>query len=106
MSSDHVPIFINLSGLEDPSRKKVFRFEEMWLSDSRCGETVEATWRNGEEGDILKKNKKVQQRPGVVGEKLFWECEERVGGEKKLLAKVEAEAMRRGDNSRFRELKA
>ena len=84
MSSDHVPIFINLSGLEDPSRKKMFRFEEMWLSDSHCGETVEATWRNGEEGDILKKNKKVQQRPGVVGEKLFWECEEKVGGEKKI----------------------
>ena len=58
MSSDHVPIFINLSGLEAPPRKKVFRFEEMWLSDSHCGETVEAAWRNGEEGDILKKVEK------------------------------------------------
>ena len=55
MSSNHVPIFINLSGLEDPFRKKVFHFKEMWLSNSCCGETVEATWRNGEEGDILKK---------------------------------------------------
>ena len=34
MSSDYVPLLINLSGLEAPPRKKVFRFEEMWLSDS------------------------------------------------------------------------
>ena len=32
-SSDHMPQYINLSGLEIPSRKKLFRFEEMWLSD-------------------------------------------------------------------------
>ena len=42
MSSDHIPLLINLSGLEAPPRKKVFRFEEIWLSDSRCGEIVEA----------------------------------------------------------------
>ena len=32
-SSDHLPLYINLSGLEFPPQKKVFRFEEMWLSD-------------------------------------------------------------------------
>ena len=41
-SSDHLPLFINLFGLEIPGKRKVFRFEEMWLSDDRCGETVEA----------------------------------------------------------------
>ena len=41
-SSDHLPLFINLSGLELPVKREVFRFEEMWLSDDRCGETVEA----------------------------------------------------------------
>lgn len=30
----------------------------MWLFDSCCGETVKAAWRNGEEGDILKKVEK------------------------------------------------
>jgi len=29
-----------------PARRKIFRFEEMWLSNVRCGETVEATWTN------------------------------------------------------------
>lgn len=54
----------------------------------------------------FEKKKKSAAKTWSGGEKLFWECEERVGGEKKLLAKVEAEAMRRGDNSRLRELKA
>ena len=42
-SSNHVPLFLNLSSLEPPPRKKSFRFEEMWLLDNRCGETVEAS---------------------------------------------------------------
>ncbi|KAL0006110.1 hypothetical protein SO802_013671 [Lithocarpus litseifolius] len=41
-SSDHSPLFIILSSLEPPPQKKNFRFEEMWLSDGRCGEIVEA----------------------------------------------------------------
>ena len=41
-SSDHLLLFINLYGLEHPVKRKEFRFEEMWLSNDRCGETVEA----------------------------------------------------------------
>ena len=40
-SSGHSPLLINLLGLDSLPLKKTFRFEEMWLSDSRCGETVE-----------------------------------------------------------------
>ena len=43
-SSDHMPLYMNLSGLEIPSRNKLFSFEEMWLSDVRYGEVVEALW--------------------------------------------------------------
>ena len=42
MSSDHIPLLINLMSLEAPPRKKVFCFEEMWLFDTQCGEIVEA----------------------------------------------------------------
>lgn len=42
-TSSHVPLLINPSGLENRPRKKMFRFEEMWLSDNRCGETMEAS---------------------------------------------------------------
>ena len=41
MSSDHSPLLINLSGLLEPRRKRCFRFEEIWLSDPTCGETIE-----------------------------------------------------------------
>ena len=45
-TSDHVPILLNLSSLDPPPRKKPFRFEEMWLFDSRCDDIVEATWKS------------------------------------------------------------
>lgn len=48
----------------------------------------------------------MQQRFVVVGEELLWESEARVGGEKKLLARAEAEAMRCGNNSCVKELKS
>ena len=48
----------------------------------------------------------MQQRFVVVGEELLWECEAGVGEEKKLLARVEVEAMRCGNNSWVRELKS
>ncbi|XP_050264146.1 uncharacterized protein LOC126708397 [Quercus robur] len=46
MSSDHSALWVNLLGLEEPSRKKCFKFEEMWLSEPSCGETIEETWNN------------------------------------------------------------
>ena len=51
-SSDHVPILLTLSGLDPPPQTKPFRFEEMWLFDSRCGDIVEATWRSMHDNDI------------------------------------------------------
>ena len=51
-SSNHVPILLTLSGLDPPPRNKPFRFEEMWLFDSRCGDIVEATWRSMHDNDI------------------------------------------------------
>ena len=50
-SSDHLPLCINLSGLEIPPRKKVFRFEEMWLSNLGCTELVEASWSSNSHGN-------------------------------------------------------
>ena len=43
-SLDHTPLLINLSGLESPPCKRMFQFEEMWLSDSRNGEAVKTSW--------------------------------------------------------------
>ena len=41
-SSDHVPIHIVFSSLDPPRRKKLFQFEEMWLSKPGYSEIVEA----------------------------------------------------------------
>ena len=44
ISSNHCPLLIYLSSLEPPPRQWSFKFEEMWLSDERCVEMVEASW--------------------------------------------------------------
>ena len=43
-SSDHSPLLVVLAPLDIPTRKKIFRFKEMWLSNPTCEETVQATW--------------------------------------------------------------
>ena len=35
------------SSLEPMPRNKLFHFEEIWLTNPRCGETVEAAWLLG-----------------------------------------------------------
>lgn len=61
-SLDHMPLYINLSSLEIPSRKKLFKFEEMWLSDVQCGEVVKASSSSYQQGfsdsDIKKRVEK------------------------------------------------
>lgn len=46
LSSDHCPLLISPTSLDLPPQKKVFRFEEMWLSDNGCREIVEAVWNS------------------------------------------------------------
>lgn len=41
--SDHYPIVINPEGVANRPCKP-FRFEQMWLKESGCGETVKAAW--------------------------------------------------------------
>ena len=109
-SSDHLPLFINLSGLELPVKRKVFRFEEMWLSDDRCGETVEAAWSSTESPDpscaILKKIAKCEKDLTWWNSNCFGNVRRTLVEKNKLLAAAELVAMRTGDNSHVRLLKA
>jgi len=43
-SSDHSPIWIVPASMEPPRFQKSFHFKEMWLSDTRCTDTVEVVW--------------------------------------------------------------
>ena len=44
LSLDHCPLLLNPTGIKALTSKKTFRFEWMSLSNSRCGEVVEAAW--------------------------------------------------------------
>ena len=68
-TSNHLPLLFNLSRLEFPVRRKIFRFEEMWLSDSRCGEIVEAAWRYVEGPSS---NNKILKRVANCEKDLTW----------------------------------
>ena len=43
MSSDHIPICIRLEGIEVKSLRP-WRFDQMWLEDLGCRDTVVRTW--------------------------------------------------------------
>ena len=45
-TSDHIPMLIVPNGIEFARPSKPFRFEEMWLSDKGCDETIAAVWTN------------------------------------------------------------
>uniref|UniRef100_A0A2N9G6K5 Reverse transcriptase domain-containing protein n=1 Tax=Fagus sylvatica TaxID=28930 RepID=A0A2N9G6K5_FAGSY len=47
--SDHKPIWIGTEKMVKPARKP-FRFEEVWMSDSSCEETIEAAWKKSKPG--------------------------------------------------------
>ena len=109
-SSDYSALLINPSGLELPKSKKLFRFEEMWLSDTTCGETVEAAWINSGGSDIhynvLTKVKKYSKDLEWWNKNIFGNVRMQLEEKKKLLKHAEAEAVRGGNNNRIRSLKS
>ena len=53
-SSDHKPLWIVLEIMEC-RLEKPFHFEQIWMSEKGCGETIEAVW--GEDVDISRAEK-------------------------------------------------
>ncbi|XP_065635520.1 uncharacterized protein LOC136070080 [Quercus suber] len=108
-SSDHVPILLSLSGLGPPPRNKPFRFEEMWLSDSQCGDIVEATWRSMLDNDS---DDAILTRVERCGRDLAWWDKNCFGNVRRellksrhLLVQAKKESIRSGCNDQVRELK-
>ena len=107
-SSDHIPIHIMFSGLDHPRRKKLFRFEEMWLSNPGCSKIVEAVWERGfsESGKgILHKVEKCGKYLSWWNKNVFGNVRKELDKLGKLLLKAEVEAIQKGDNTRVRQLK-
>ena len=65
--SDHKLLWNEQADLEFRQRKKLFRFEEMWLADKECGEVVEGVWQARMEGT---ENTKVLRKIETCGKEL------------------------------------
>ena len=107
-SSDHVPILISLSGLIPPIWKKLFHFEQMWLSNPGCEEVVCSTWGSrsgvGTEGDILCRVEKCGKELGQWEKNVFGNVRMELNRLKKGLAREERAAMVSGNNIRVRQI--
>lgn len=108
-SSDHSPLLINLSNLDPPPQKKIFRFEEMWLSDERCVEIVEASWSSFEYGtsdsEILNRIDRCGKDLSWWNRNIFLNVRRELVKKKDLLAQAKIAAMISGQNHRVQELK-
>ena len=98
-TSDHKPLWIEQVDLEFRQRKKLFRFEEMWLADKGCGEVVEGVWQARVEGT---EDTKVLRKIATCGKELTRWSQERFGNirnelakKRKELARVERQALQR-----------
>ena len=98
------------SGLEHPRRKKPFRFEEMWLSNTSCEEVVKAAWyctRGTEDGrEVLNKVEKCGKDLNWWNRNVFGNVRRELEKAKKMLIKAEREAILSGNNFQVRHWKA
>ena len=108
-SSVHVPILILLLGLIPPVRKKLFRFKQMWFSNSSCEDVVFSAWGSesghGDGGDILRKVERCGKDLGHWEKNVFDNVRMELNQLKKVLAKEERTVMFSGNNFRVRQIK-
>nr|XP_023892926.1 uncharacterized protein LOC112004916 [Quercus suber] len=106
-ASDHRPILIVPDGM-DCSQQRPFRFEQMWLTEQGCTDTVQAVWqRDSGENEAFKVIRKVDE----CGKELtkwsknnFRNVRKELEKTRKLLAKAELIAMNGGNNKRMKYL--
>ena len=108
-TSDHKFLWIERSELDCSSKKKLFRFEEMWLGDKGCGETVEGVWhaQYEEEG-----NTRVIRKVEICGKALtkwsrdcFGNIRRELEKKRKELVRIENLALQGGSSVRLVALK-
>ena len=108
-SSDHIPLLIVFSGLDISMRKKIFRFEEMWLSNRECEDMVFSAWNGGHalgfEGDVLAKIDKCGKDLSWLNKNMFGNVRRELECLKKLLVQAKSAAMASGNNFQVIQLK-
>ena len=98
-TSDHKPLWIVPEGMEC-KQKQPFRFEQMWMSESGCGETIEAVWQ-GSYSDSA--GRKILKKIETCGTELtkwsknnFGNVRRELEKKRKLLAQAERVAINGG----------
>lgn len=54
-TSDHLPLFLDLSRKLFVTKRKRFRFENIWIHEHECFNIIQNCWRAAENTDILQK---------------------------------------------------
>ena len=90
-------------------RNKLFHFEEIWLTDPKCGETVEAAWLLGREQNfdtmVLERIQKCGKDPSWWSRNCFGNARTELEKKKILLVMTGEEAIRARCNHNLRKLK-
>lgn len=68
-SLDHCPLLVVLAPLDISSRKKPFRFKEMWLSNPGYGEIVQVAWNQGFGVEL---DREILEKVEKCGKDLIW----------------------------------
>ena len=94
---DHKILWIEQSELDLLPKKKLFRFEEMWLGDKGCGETVEGVWQASYEEmgstRVIKKVEKCGQALTQWSKDCFGNVRNELKKKRKVLARAEKIAL-------------
>ena len=108
-TSDHKILWIEQAELEVLPKKKLFRFEEMWLGDKGCGETVEGVWqiRYEELGStrVIRKVEKCGQALTQWSKDCFGNVRIELEKKRKALVRAEKIALQRGYSDNLIQLK-
>ena len=107
-TSDHNPLWIVPRDLIFSTTTKPFRFEEMWLIEKGCTDTIQAIWAEQDSTDlgirVIKKIEKCGVELKKWSMKSFGSIRRELELKKKEIVKAEKEAMRSGQNFWVKEL--
>ena len=110
-TSDHSPLWISPESLVVATSEKPFRFEEMWLAEKGCSDTVKTEWEkskyniNGPSG-IVKRIEDCGKALTKWSRNSFGSVRGELKHKRKLLAQAELEALTTSVNFKARMLKA